>query len=180
VKEGQKMKYLSGHIFWLLFSQQAAAQLLGTQVFSFEHLSFGMKYAEVRLLVAAESITSSERTKSSIFKRADDWFLRSYTDTMYQEQITVGLQFSNTDSLLQSVIVTYIGIDSTTKKPYSDVDARMTKLWEAYSKRLGRADKERTVPFAGTIKEWSLGPTTVQMFRVMSISTLVITFLPRQ
>ena len=131
------MRFFTLYLFSIICCQAGSAQLLEAPVFSFERFSWGMNCAKIRTMISAELTNPSSQPGRSIFKQPDDRFLRSYADTMFQEQVAVGLQFSNSDSILQSVTVTYIGIDSVTKKAYLNVDERISRLWERYSSRLG-------------------------------------------
>ena len=157
--------------------QHASAQMLDSPLFSFERLSWQMKFIEAAKCLGGRELKPLETHGHSLMRSSEDLFSSYYLDTMYTYRVLVALQFSKSDSLLHAVMVTFVGIDSLTKRPYDDAEDRIAKLWQKYSARLGSGE-EKSMPLGGRIRVWSSIRTSVQMMSMTSISMLSITFMP--
>lgn len=164
-------------ILMTVASQHASAQLLDSPLFSFERLSWQMKFTEAVICLGGRALKPLETHGHSFMRSSGDLFSTYYLDTMYTYRVLVALQFSKSDSLLHSVMVTFVGIDSVTKRPYDDAEDRIARLWQKYSDRLGSGE-EKSMPLGTKIKVWTSNRTSVQMMAMRSMSMLSVTFMP--
>jgi hypothetical protein len=162
----------------LLFLSPASAQLLEGPLFSFEQLSWGMKFADVSKALNRKELKPMNADGHSLPQGGSSNFIEYYLDTMYTQRVLVALQFAKEDSLLKSVIVTSMSIDTLSKQLHKN-DDKIDRFRQKYSDRLGKADKEKSIPFMGRMSTWSFKATSVQMLEMSSISMLSFTFMPR-
>ena len=164
-------------ILFLILSP-ASAQLLKDPLFSFEQLSWGMKFVDVSAKLHTKELKQMNADGHAFPSGGGGNFTEYYLDTMYAQRVLVALQFAKADSLLKSVIVTTMSIDTVTKQLQKD-DDKIERFRQKYSDRLGKAEKEKSIPFMGRMSIWSFKATSVQMLEMSSISMLSFTFMPK-
>ena len=172
------MKTIAKILLILSFFNPATAQMLEKPLFSFEHLSWGMKFKDVPAMLKGRELKPLDTPNHSLARAASTNFYHFYLDTMYALPVIVSLQFGKEDSLLQSVIVASMSIDTVTRQLQKD-DEKIERFRQKYSDRLGKAEKEKSIPFMGRMSIWSFKATSVQMLEMSSISMLSFTFMPK-
>ena len=160
------------------FLRPANAQLLEGPRFSFEQLSWGMKFADVSTALNSKELKPMNADGHPFPQSGSSNFSEYYLDTMYTQRVLVALQFAKEDSLLKSVIVTSMSIDTVSKQLQKN-DEKIDRFRQKYSDRLGKAVKDKSIPFMGRMSTWSFKATSVQMLEISSISMLSFTFMPR-
>lgn len=173
------MNSITKLFFVVVMFNSANAQMMENPLFSFEHLSWGMKFGDVCSALKGKELKPLETHGHSLTHGGSDTFDRFYLDTMYTLRVLVALQFAREDSVLRSVIVTYLEIDSVSGQPLRNDGDRIDRFRQKYSDRLGKPDEEKSIPFMGKAKTWTLKFTDVQMLDITSISTVSFTLLPK-
>ena len=161
----------------LLDSLSLRSQLVETPVFSFEHLSWGLSLPRTEAILNCQNLPQPSLPSNPPGGETRGRFTRYYLDTMFTVRILIALRFSTDDSLLQNVIVSCMAVDTTEGRgpaPNSDVE----RIGELYSMRLGKTESEKTIPFVGKVKCWSLKRSDVQLLYLSSIASLTIIFAP--
>ena len=170
----ETVKYLL--FLWLFIRIPSSAQVMDGPIFSFEHLTWGMNIRDVPLALGGKELKPLDTQGHSLSQSGGETFANYYLDTIYAVRVVVALQFGKNDSLLKSVIVTSMAIDTSGQLKKND--DKIDRFRQKYSDRLGKAEKEKSIPFMGKMSTWSFKRTSVQMMELTSISMLSFTFLP--
>lgn len=163
----------------MMMLQQMNGQIVDNPVLTFESLSWGEPWKDVRSSLPQAAFRALASERSAYFKEGDEHFFQTYTDSLEHERLLVGLQFTKRDSTLRSVMITYIGIDTATHKNFPDVDRRIASLWAGFSEHFGHHWEEKNLPFMGKVRQWSLQRSKVQAMNMTSISTLTVIISPK-
>ena len=177
-KEGRKMNMKLLVVLVMGLGSVAEGQILEDPCFSFERLSWQMSLDKATRALANHEFKKLEVPRGSLIHRGSNQYTHFYIDTMWNIRVCVGLQFGKPDSTLQSILVTYLGIDTTSKRSLGDADQTPEILLQRYSARLGPGFVEKSFPFGGGAKQWVFRKTSVQILYMSSLSMLCIVFEP--
>lgn len=155
------------------------AQIIQNPAISCEYLSWRMTVQHAKARLAQKKFLQPPNSTNSFFGLSQNGYSLMYSDTLDREKIGIALTFSNADSLLSSIMVTFVGIDSVTKKEYVDIDNRMEKIRRSYAERFGDGEGEKSTLFGAKMNEWSLPSTDIQMLMMRTFHTVTFVYSPK-
>lgn len=166
-----KTKNIIMFSFLILFT--ASSQAVDSPIFIREDLRWGQHYSKIKKQLSPNTTKEIKTNDNRFVKNKDKYFLLTYSDSLRSEKISVGLQFSVYDSCLKSVIISYFGIDPITKKQYTDYDSRKYALLGMLTEHYPSDYQERSIPFMGKMRIWTLKNMRVQA-QILSNSLMLI------
>lgn len=175
------MKNVFLYLMCISFPHTLFSQIAEKPVFEYEYISWKQHVNTVKTYLSDKHLVRLEQSRNPIFKRPkEETFILAYTDTIFTEIVSIGLQFTVKDSLLKLVQISYLGINSETKRQYEDIDERLDSLTAKYTSHFGNRFEEKSVPFVGKIRSWEFVSSDVQMLTLTSVSNLIIQYSPRE
>jgi hypothetical protein len=162
-------------IMCLLFltSQLLYGQTIPNPRFLHEQLTIGASFQSVAARVGKLREISQDQFANPFFKNDAATFSLSYVDTLFGNPGAVSLCFSKSDSLLNLIQVTFLGVDPKTGKSSTRLDQSMEALWDSLSNHFGIPQKDKKIPLMGKVRVWFFGSIEVQLLRLTSGTSIV-------
>ncbi len=149
--------------------------------FLHEQLALGSDYRSVFARVAKLKKVSQGDFNNPFFKKDAATISVSYVDTLFGKPAGILLSFSKSDSLLNSILVTFLGVDPKTGKSTAELDESIEALWDSVSNHFGTPQREKKIPLMGKMRVWLFASTEVQLTRLtLGTSLVTVQYLRRK
>lgn len=148
------------------------AQILPSALHSFEHLQWELSAAEVKEALRGKSVVEKELDISPPKGYSKIHFI--YTDSLWDAVVPIVLMFSEDMSRLKSVGITFFGKNAATGEEIEGSEKTIEMLWEKFSDRFGKPQKDSNIPFMGKSRRWLLAGTNIQMMQATISGTKML------
>ncbi len=150
----------------------SSAQVIVPPKYEFEKVEWGDHFTKIKKQFYRKNLTESKTSDNPFAKKRDDHFQYGYTDSIHTKKIGILFTFDTKDSTLQGIFIAYMNVDAENKQ--EDESIRLGIL-DILTKHYPAEFKERSIPFLGTVRIWSLDKTSVQAHLLASMVSIILT-----
>lgn len=144
----------------------AYSQLIENPKYNFEFLRFNLKRQDLQnRFVNVKLIPINDKVNGMMPKQDEEYISDIYKDTTFYRNASLGLFYNKRDSLLS--MVQYI-IAAENENETEDVERIINHLWDESLDRFGTPTSDKSIPFFGKIRKWSMEKIIISIVKTES------------
>ncbi len=152
----------------------SSSQVITPPKFDFENVEWGDQLPKIRKQFFKKNIAEMKLSDNPFGKKLDGIFAYGYSDSINAEKVAILFHFKSEDSTLQSIFIACMNIDAQ-KKGEDENELKRTAILNFLTHHYPTEFQERSIPFMGKVRVWSLAKTSVQAYLLPSMMNIILT-----
>ncbi|MFZ4622368.1 MAG: hypothetical protein ACOYNS_17530 [Bacteroidota bacterium] len=152
----------------------SSSQVISPSKFDFENVEWGDRLPKISKQFIKKNIAEKKLSDNPFGKKLDGIFTYGYADSINSEKVAILFHFKSEDSTLQSIFISYMNLNPD-KKDEEENEVKRTAMLNFLTHHYPAEYQERSIPFMGAVRVWSLAKTSVQAHLLQSMVNIIMT-----